>query len=246
MINTNILGITIHLPATYISDPALGVYGNQIRLSETQLYATADAYTPGRIVKVGSIPLNSDFSTGGNVKQATSVDVTILNTGGYYQRIVELGVNLTGLMVQIREFIGEPINSDSVSSEYIFTGYITDLQIDSTTIQFTARSNMSEARRANIGQLIALDTFPNAPESNVDRIVPVMFGNSDPVNGRYFKILQTTAKNETLRVMDTVFYDADTTLNPKRLCFPLNFQLTCVNSVYIGATILMQTRLAYR
>lgn len=225
MINTNILGIIIHLPAAYTSNPSLGVYGNQIRLSETQLYATTDTYTPGRIVKVGSIQLNSDFSTGGNVKQSNSVDITILNSGGYYQQILELGINLTGLMVQIREFIGEPINSDSISSEYIFTGYITDLQIDSTTIQFTARSNMSEARRANIGQLIALDTFPNAPESNVDRIVPVMFGNSDPVNGRYFKILQTTAKNETLRVMDTVFYDADTTLNPKTFMFPVEFPI---------------------
>lgn len=222
LINTDILGIVIHLPYTYTSNPNLGVYGNQIRLSETPLYAT-DAYTPGRIVKVGSIPLNSDFSTGGNVKQATSVDITILNTGGYYQRILELGINLTGLMVQVREFIGEPINSDSVSSDYIFTGYITDLQIDSTTIQITVRSNMSEARRANIGQLIALDTFPNAPESNVDRIVPVMFGNSDPVNGRYFKILQTAAKNDTLHVMDTIFYDEDDTLNPKTYQFPVEF-----------------------
>lgn len=211
MSNTNILGLIIHVPLNLDTNAALGIYNIgiscQIRLSETPLVVVeAGLYTPGYIAKngIGAIAHNSDFSTGGNAVHASDVNITLVNKNKYYKALLQLGVNLTGLKVQIREFIGNTVDHDSTSSDYIFTGFITDLEIDSTTISFSLKSNLAEARRSNLGTLITIESFPYAPDSNLGKILPVVFGNSDPVNGRFFKLPKTNAREEIQKVENFV------------------------------------------
>jgi hypothetical protein len=207
MSETNILALIIHVPLNLETNEALGIYNIgstcQIRLSETELYLSLH-YTHGYIAKdgVGAITHNSDFSTGGNTIHANDVSITLVNKNKYHKALLQLGINLTGLKVQIREYIGTPSAQSSVSADDIFTGFISDLEWDSTTISFNLKSNLAEARRANLGKVITKETHPYAPDSNLGKILPVMFGNSDPLNGRFFTIPRTNAKNIMIRVVN--------------------------------------------
>lgn len=146
---------------------------------------------------IGSIPKSVNLDKGGDTSNIGTCQIRVKNTNDFVAYLKALNTSLTGCNVEIIEFCGTDEKSDSISATKIFTGVIEDgVDGDETTCTLAISTALTRKRRANMAKLIGAEGGTIESE-----IVPLTFGESDPLEGRYFKAkkLKSTEKVYTVR-----------------------------------------------
>ena len=161
---------------------------------------------------IDAITKSANIDSGGNISNINTFQIRINNTSNIISYLKSLNVSLTGCIVEIIEFSGTDEQSDSQGVNKILTGVIEDgVDGDETTCTLAISTALTRKRRANMAKLIGAEGGTIESE-----IVPLTFGESDPLEGRYFKAkkLKSTEKVYTVRELfgleeDTVGTDYD-------------------------------------
>lgn len=223
-----IYGIIIKTDTT-ITNTALGLYGGRFYWSEVPLNGLSSPYNvtwlPGTIARngIGAIPQNANFERGGNTPNIGTFQIRIDNTQNIIAQARTLGIPFTGSILELVEFCGSDEFSDLVSATKVLSGSIEDISGDETTCTLTVTSSLARRRRANIATVVNSDNRPDIPSSNDGKIIPVVFGESDPANGRYFKAVKTEAKSMIYTVRE--LFDLPTETTPGQLYFPYSYSM---------------------
>lgn len=207
----DIFGIKIITNYETINYESIGLYavsgGNsEIRYIETELTGLSESWKSGFLF-ANSFPTFSksgSFVRGGNTIQLRGSTIRIKNTNRL-QAILESDdykINLIGASVEIVEFRGTDERTIT-ETRNIFTGTIDSVKWSSTEMEIEVVPSRRKLRRSNI----------------VTEGIPVSFGQSDPTNDRYFKLLRTKNINEDLKVLDLT-NDVDECYPKKMNLFP--------------------------
>lgn len=242
MANNLIYGLKIvtDVAATTVN-AALGLYVNagvyEIRLSEVPV--TPSDYTPGIFIAEDlSIPFGGTANNGGFSSTFANIDIVLVNTDRILQQWESYGIYVSKYPIQIILFKGTDTDYDSISSTVIATCYIDSIKSSRTQVVLACTCNSISRNKKQLGKKINTVDFPYAPDSSIGKILPILFGGSNPAQGRFFKIYRTSAKQEKVTV-DDLNNAAGLSLQfcypPKMYLFPVYQQI--VNSLHTSIRI---------
>lgn len=165
--------------------PDLGVYSDSgmavLRYSEADISSLAtDTYNDLLLLECGTIKQSIDIRNGGGIAQRNGLSITLDNTDSLARKLESLGIILNACDVKITEY-----DFELSTSQVIFEGTIYNYRWDDVNLQIDTNVTFTEKRKVDLYN----DT-------------PVTFGQSDPDNSRYFKLIRTTNIEETLAVED--------------------------------------------
>ena len=217
----DIFGIKIITNYETINYESIGLYAvsganSEIRYIETELTGLSESWKSGFLF-ANSFPTFSksgSFVRGGNTIQLRGSTIRIKNTNRL-QAILESDdykINLIGASVEIVEFRGTD-ESTITETRNIFTGTIDSVKWSSTEMEIDVVPSRRKLRRSNI----------------VTEGIPVSFGQSDPANGRFFKMVCDTNKKDQLLNKDIV--------NPESTYYPVKFGLFPITEYSFGENI---------
>ena len=191
MHNNTIQALKIYLKVTASADSALGIYGNEIRLSEEPLSGIDDTWTSGLIALngIGDIKEGADLSRGGSVANFDGLTVQLIHTNQYILKLKDLGVFLNGCKCEIYEFIGTELDSDSVSSTVTFSGVVDDITWNEVDLGIPIKSSRY-MRDANMSK-------PLAAEST--EIIPLTFGSLCPPDTKDINVLAKFLRSKNIQ-----------------------------------------------
>lgn len=175
-----------------------------LRWTTAPLCGVSDQWSTGMIAKggIGARTQQVDCERGGNSVIVNNVSIRLNNSNQLISRLKTIGVTLTGLLLEIHEFLGTDEDSDSEEHSIVFTGIIEDVVGSETTCSLSVAASLSRRRKTNLSTVVNKNNRPHIPEGVTDSIIPVIFGQSDPVNGRCFKTVKTNAKEIALTLAD--------------------------------------------
>lgn len=209
-----IKAIVIKTNVTFSTD-YWGLYataGNsEFRFSEKQLSGVTNTYHPEFITKNGipDIVKTCDLSESGGVVQSTDITIRIKNTNQFDKFLESNGISLLKSAVEFYTYVGTDADSDSVIGRCDGVRTIESVEYTETELILKVKMSLTKQRNKRLSATLDLANYPYAPESNADKLIPVLFGSSDPINDRYFKILQSVDKNNLLLSSD--YFDGDIT-----------------------------------
>ena len=190
---TSIFGLRFITNVIEATNSEIGLYAvegenSELRFSEAPLVGVAESWTVGYIPGGGIPPISEagDYVRGGGPIQYRSGTIRLKNTGRLQQVVEQLGINLSGAILEIIEFDGTEEDSDATFRKVRHTTTCEDVEWTTTEVLISVVSSRDRLRKVNI----ATDG------------TPVTFGKSDPDNNRFFKLLRTTAKEKVLSVED--------------------------------------------
>lgn len=191
--SNKIQAIKIHLNKQVSQRFDLGIYtdinGSYLRWCEAPLLGVSDRWTHGVLYSISSFSKRGSFKTGGGSVSADGFTVKIFNNNQLSLKLDELGIYLPGCVCEALEFVGVDDDSDSVEVSNIRSGVIQDVTAwNSLTMTFEVKTSCDK-RRANLGMT-----------NDGKTVYPVIFGSSDPDNGRFFK-LEKTKSIDTVMIM---------------------------------------------
>lgn len=200
-----IQAIEIDLQTVLPDVPDIGIYaidgGNSvIRWSEAPLIGVDGTWLTGMIAKngIGAITHQASTARGGNVVTVGNVSIRFNNAKQTLSRLESVGVYLNGLELKIIEFVGTDADADSEEKVVMFTGAIEDVIADEVFGTISVASSLSRNRKNNLSLIANKNKYPYLPDSNNDETIPVIFGQSDPANKRFFKAIKTLEKENVL------------------------------------------------
>lgn len=237
-----IQAIKIKLDKALATQEDIGLYSvvsqlSELRWSEAPLTGAPEAWNHEILAEngIGPITESVDIRTGGNPVNVNDFTFICKGSNQLLLRMKSLGIHPTGLTVELHEFVGLLTDCDSISHDIMFTGIIEDYSYNQFETVFTAKSSFAYKRNKNLGTIITTDNYPDAPESIIGQIVPITFGYSDPDNGRYFKLIRTSFRDQVLRTSDFMpvsGYPPNMSLFP--VCYKTELSESNVASFLIG------------
>ena len=229
--------VKIILNNRYVEHHEIGLYTpsdasrmSELRWCKSPVFNTEESYLPHIIKSVSPISQKANLMRfGGGVMSDTSFDVTVYNNDQLSLKLEELNIKLQGKDIEIYEFKGTDADSDSISTKRRATGMISNTyEWDDKVIQLKATSSRKK-KRANLSYVINKNNRPYVPGSNENKILPVTFGQSDPANGRFFKMICDRNKKDQLLNKDIV--------NPESTYYPVKFGLFPITEYSFGENI---------
>lgn len=231
-----IQAIKIKLDKTLATQEDIGLYSvvsenSELRWSEAPLIGAPETWNHEILAEkgIGAIAESVDIRTGGNSVNVNDFTFTCKGSNQLLLRMRSLGIHPTGLTVELHEFVGLLTDCDSVSHEVMFTGIIEDYSYNQFETIFTAKSSFAYKRNKNLGTIITAENYPDAPEGIIGQIVPITFGYSDPDNGRYFKLIRTSFRDQVLRTSD---FMPDNGYPPNMSLFPVCYKSDTYDANY--------------
>src|SRR4030065_2849061 len=200
--------IKIYLPNNLSDRVEIGLYATGstccLRWSESQLYGVADAYNYEMLLRggIGETKESVDITQGGNNVIINSFQFYCKGTNQLGIRFDELEINISGTKIEYIEFEGTDADSDSVSETVMFQGVIDEISYNQFETVFMAKSSFEDKRNKFIGKIINSTDYPDVDESIDGDVAPIVFGRSDPDNGRYFKLPRLEYKSDVISNTD--------------------------------------------
>lgn len=188
----NIWGIKIIPIINLPVNSMIGLYLNggksELRYSESELVGVSEEYSTGFIAKTGlpKISESGNLKYGGSSCQYKQTSIILKNVQRLNKIFEYYKINIIGATIQIIEFKGIESDSDFYSSDVEYTGVCEDVSWDETYIKISVNWNKDKLRRVNL-----LDD-----SSGVE--IPVTIGQSDPLNGRFFKSVLSVDNEKVL------------------------------------------------
>lgn len=215
MANTIIHAISINLQAEYADDATIGLYTycgvSVLNWSEATITGVAYDYSTGMLLRggIGTIQAKSDLSRGGNIAQYSGFSFKVANAEKLSGSLVDLGIYLVGLPIQLIRYEGTEADSDSVSTTSDFTGIIESTEWNETELVINCK-NSRYKRNAVI------------TTTNTDGITtPVTFGSFYPPDADA-KINNLAKFVKTIETTDNNKYDSTFFCNTSGFdCFPI-------------------------
>lgn len=205
-----IKAIVIKTNVTFGSD-YWGLYttaGNsEFRFSEKQLSGVTNTFYPDMITKNGipDIVKNCDLLESGGVVQSNDVTVRLKNTSQFDKFLESNNLSLLKTTVEFYTFVGTDADSDSIMSRCDGIRTIESFERTETELILKVKMSLSKQRNKKLSVVLDSVNYPHAPDTNKDKVIPLIFGSSDPANSRYFKILQSVDKN--IKLISGEYFD---------------------------------------
>jgi len=200
IISKDATSITLDTNATADVTGATVEQQSEIRLSENILAgittsAIPTTWTSGLIIPdgIGAIEESASFQVAGAPAQLSGMSAEFINTSQQIYRWKELGINLSGLLVEVYEFSGTEAASDSDYVDVVFTGTCGDPEYLQGTVEIEF-SNKRDSRDAFLGTLINNATnYIYAEDSLNGKMIPLTYGAIDKA-----KMLRTANTKEEI------------------------------------------------
>ncbi len=207
-----IWAISIYTGAELLGDhAAYGIYSVDDKAVLRHADASLSGFNSDMITDISSIVHGLDLRSGGGISESGGVRIVYSNAGGLYQKLIDLDISLHGATVKIVEH-----DITEATQEQIHEGTIEDVSWNDIQIQINSNVTFRDKRRVDIA----------APG------IPVTFGESDPENGRFFKLLRTSDIEKVYKVEDIAQFEGEY-YPPKMSLFPVWIEDVENNNSYV-------------
>lgn len=203
-------GIKIFTNST-VTNETYGLYAgtyprttSEFRFTECALSGLTVDWKDGFIAKKGisNITQKVDLLESGNTVQSSDITIRLNNTNQLNFFLDSNSISLHNCIVVLYEFIGTDDEADSVGIYVKNIRTIESVKWSETELILKVKMSLSQNRNNNLSVYIDDVNYPYLPESNKDKKIPIMFGYSDPINSRYFKIIRTNKKDVNISNID--------------------------------------------
>lgn len=234
-------GVKIETNVT-ISNESYGLYAttglSEFRFSECAVTGLPETWKDGFITRRGIVKGSRKFDLleTGNSMQSTDITIRLLNTSQLIFFLEANSISLYKCILSVYEFVGTDSDADSIAYRKEVSRTVEDIKFTDTEIILKCKANLAISRNKVLSAPLDDITYLYVPETNKDKRIPMIFGSSDPLNGRYFKILQSV--NKYIKYYSEDWFDTEehaTTycLSPGAYEFPQISTETLSNAAYI-------------
>ena len=133
----------------------------------------------GRLHQLGTIEMEIDLRDGPGMHNTYSFEFTLLNHDSYHTTLQ--AYNLYNRSIEVRLIFGDGASASWANAVGCFKGIIYDWEWDDQYITFKCTSNDKKWMKELPEGVINLDDFPYAPEENLGKRRPLVYGSfADP------------------------------------------------------------------
>lgn len=204
-----VLGIKIYLRESFTLNLSIGLHGDVLLLSTTDLSFSSDPAFVPLLIRDGIDDFGSaiDLRWGGNVEEISDSKFTVDNTGDYggvdkipfSQVLMDAGIDLHGKLVEYVLFDDPSITDPTYSA--LYTGICNNPEWTETEYHVSI-SAPQHKRVSNLTRIINTTDDVYASESAIGKAIPVTFGRFDGVGSNLARWERTANQEKILSVRD--------------------------------------------
>jgi hypothetical protein len=210
------------------------------RFAEKQLSGVSDFDHNYSFVTKNGIPdifKKCDLSESGNAVQSSDIVIRLKNTTQFDKYLSSNAISLLKSTIEFYTFVGTDADSDSVGMFLDGIRTVDSYEYNETEIVLKVKMSLSRQRNRRLSVTLDEANYPYVPESNKNKMIPLIFGSSDPETNRYFKILRSSAKeikitNQKIRELTT---NDESDITPDYLFkYPVTIEKTPLDEIYFA------------